>query len=80
MLARCYLSLDMLDSAETAYRQIGPGEDVHLAYIVQSSLARIALRRMGAQGETVDDAFGQIEDIYYKALEQKDQYYQETLR
>ncbi|MBR1394668.1 MAG: hypothetical protein IJ559_03300 [Prevotella sp.] len=25
VLARCYLSLDMLDSAETAYRQIGPG-------------------------------------------------------
>ena len=30
--------------------------------------------------DDVDEAFEQVEDIYYKALEQKDQYYQETLR
>ena len=30
--------------------------------------------------DDVDDAFEQVEDIYYKALEQKAQYYQETLR
>jgi hypothetical protein len=30
--------------------------------------------------DSVDEAFDQIEDIYYKALEQKDQYYQATLR
>ena len=82
VLARSYLSLNMLDSAETVYRQIDPGSDVHLAYIVQSSLANIALRRMGATQleDSVDEAFGQIEDIYYKALDQKDQYYQATLR
>ena len=82
VLARSYLELNMLDSAETVYRQIEPGEDVHLAYIVQSNLARIALRRMGATQveDSVDEAFEQIEDFYYKALEQKDQYYQETLR
>jgi len=82
VLARSYLSLNMLDSAETVYRQIDPGSDVHLAYIVQSSLANIALRRMGATQleDSVDEAFGQIEDIYYKALGQKDQYYQATLR
>jgi len=82
VLARSYLSLNMLDSAETVYRQIDPDDDVHLAYIVQSNLAKIALRRMGATQveDSVDEAFDQIEDIYYKALEQKDQYYQETLR
>ena len=82
VLARSYLSLNLLDSAETTYRQIHPGEDIHLAYIVQSSLANIALRRMGATEleDSVDEAFGQIEDCYYKALEQKDQYYQKTLR
>jgi len=82
VLARSYLSLNMLDSAETVYRQIDPDNDVHLAYIVQSNLAKIALRRMGATQveDSVDEAFDQIEDIYYKALEQKDQYYQETLR
>ena len=82
VLARSYLSLNMLDSAETVYRQMEPGDDVHLAYIVQSNLTKIALRRMGATNmeDDIDDAFEQIEDFYYKALEQKDQYYQETLR
>ena len=81
VLARSYLSLNKLDSAETIYRQIDPGDDVHLAYIVQSNLAKIALRRIGATQieDSLDEAFDQIEDIYYKALEQKDQYYQETL-
>ena len=82
VLARCYLSLNMLDSAETVYRQIEPGEDVHLAYIVQSNLAKIALRRMGAKQveDDIDEAFEQVEDFYYKALQQKDEYYQKTLR
>ena len=82
VLARSYLSLNMLDSAETVYRKIHPGDDVHLAYIVQSNLAKIALRRMGAiqVEDSVAEAFDKVEDIYYKALEQKDEYYQETLR
>ena len=82
VLARSYLNLNMLDSAETVYRQIEPGNDIHMAYIVQSNLAKIALRRMGAEHveDSVADAFEQIEDFYYKALEQKDEYYQETLR
>ena len=82
VLARSYLSLNMLDSAETVYRQIEPGDDVHLAYIVQSNLAKIALRRMGAKQveDDIDEAFELVEDFYYKALEQKDEYYQETLR
>ena len=82
VLARSYLSLNMLDSAETVYRQIEPGDDVHLAYIVQSNLAKIALRRMGATKveDDIDEAFDQVEDIYFKALGQKDQYYQASLR
>ncbi len=81
VLARSYLSLDMLDSAETVYRQIEP-DDAHLAYVVQSNLAKIALRRMGATAveDSITEAFAQVEDFYYKALEQKDEYYQETLR
>ena len=82
VLARSYLCLNMLDSAETVYRQIEPGSDVHLAYIVQSNLAKIAIRRMGATEveDSVDEAFWQIEDFYYKALQQKDQYYQASLK
>ena len=82
VLARSYLSLNMPDSAETVYRKINPGDDVHLAYIIQSNLAKIALRRMGATQveDSVAEAFDKVENIYYKALEQKDEYYQETLR
>ena len=82
VLARSYLSLNMLDSAETAYRKIDTADDVNLAYIVQSNLAIIALRRIGATQveDSVAEAFDKIEDFYYKALEQKNQYYQETLR
>ena len=82
VLGRSYLSLNMLDSAETVYRQIEPGDNVQLAYIVQSNLAKIALRRMGATQveDSVAEAFEQVEEFYYKALEQKDEYYQETLR
>ena len=82
VLARSYLSLNMLDSAETVYRQIDPDDDVHLAYIVQSNLAKIALRRMGATQveDSIAEAFAQVEDFYFKALGQKDEYYQETLR
>ena len=82
VLARSYLSLNMLDSAETVYRKISTGGDVHLAYIVQSNLAKIALRRMGATQveDSVAEAFDKVEDICFKALELKDGYYQETLR
>ena len=82
VLARSYLDLNMLDSAETIYRQMEPGDNAHLAYIVQSNLAKISLRRMGATQveDDIDEAFEQVEDFYYKALEQKDQYYQESLR
>ena len=69
--------------AKEDYRQqIDTGDDVHLAYIVQSNLAKIALRRLGATEveDSVDEAFLQIEDFYYKALEQKDQYYQASLK
>ena len=82
VLARSYLSLNMLDSAENVYRKIRSDDNVHLAYIVQSNLAKIALRRMGATQveDSVAEAFDKVEDIYYKALEQKDEYYQKTLR
>ena len=82
VLARSYLCLNMLDSAETVYRQIESGDDVHLAYIVRSNLTKIALRRMGATEveDSVEAAFEQMEEFYFAALEQKDQYYQETLR
>jgi type II secretory pathway pseudopilin PulG/predicted RNase H-like HicB family nuclease len=82
VLARCYHSLNLLDSAEVIYRQIEPGDDAYLAYIVQSNLAKIDVQRQGGakMGTAIDEAFEQIEDFYFNALQQKDDYYQETLR
>lgn len=82
VLGRCYLSLDSLDKAEATYRQMIPGDDVHAAYIVQSSLAKIAALRYGAEEaeEMIDSAFEQAEELYFKALAQKDEYYQGILQ
>ena len=59
-----------------------PGDDVHAAYIVQSSLAKIAALRYGAEEaeEMIDSAFEQAEELYFKAMEQKDEYYQGILQ
>lgn len=82
VLARCYLDCDSLAQAEATYRRMKPEDDIHAAYIVQSSLAKIAIRQRSAEAaeEAVDSAFEQAEALYFKALEQKDDYYQTTLR
>ncbi len=82
VLGRCYMDLDSLDKAEAVYRQMTPGDDIHAAYIVQSSLAKIAASRYGADGvvEVIDSAFEQAEELYFKAMGQKDDYYQAVLQ
>ena len=82
VLGRCYMELDSLDKAEAIYRQMTPSDDIHAAYIVQSSLAKIAATRFGAEEsvEVIDSAFEQAEELYFKAMEQKDGYYQAALR
>lgn len=82
VLARCYLSCDSLPQAEAAYRRMEAGDDIHAAYIIQSNLAKIAVRRRSAaEAETaIDSTFEQAERLYFRALEQKDDYYQATLQ
>ena len=81
VLGRCLMSCDSLDEAEAVYRRMRPGDDLQAAYIVQSSLAKIALRRHDTETAeaTIDEAFIHAEDLYFKALEQKDAYYQASL-
>ena len=78
VLARCLVSCDSLAEAEAVYRQMQPGADLQAAYIVQSNLAKLALHRSDivAAEEAIDSAFSHAEDLYYKALQQKDEYYQ----
>lgn len=78
VLARCLVSCDSLPEAEAVYRQMQPGADLQAAYIVQSNLAKLALHRSDivAAEEAIDSAFSHAEDLYYKALQQKDEYYQ----
>jgi len=82
VLARCYLSCDSLKQAEATYRRMEPGDDIHAAYIVQSNLAKIAVRRLAPEEaeEAIDSAFEEAEGFYFKALEQKDAYYQAALQ
>jgi hypothetical protein len=59
-----------------------PGDDIQAAYIVQSNLAKLALRRNDADSaeEAIDEAFANAEELYFKALQHKDDYYQTTMR
>ena len=81
VLARCLVSCGSLAEAEKVYRAMQPGDDLQAAYIVQSNLAKLALRRSDIEGaeEAIDEAFGHAEDLYFKALQQKDDYYQGAL-
>ena len=81
VLARCLLSCDSLAEAEAVYRQMDPGTDVQAAYIIQSNLAKLALRRNDTEAAeaAIDEAFSQSEELYYQALNQKDDYYRASL-
>ncbi len=81
VLGRCLMSCDSLAEAEAVYRRMRPGDDLQAAYIVQSNLAKLALRRQDIEAaeEAIDEAFSHAEDLYFKALEQKDAYYQASL-
>ena len=82
VLARCLVSCDSLAAAEAVYRKMQPGNDLQAAYIVQSNLAKLALRRSDTEAaeEAIDEAFGHAEDLFYNALQQKDDYYQNALQ
>lgn len=81
VLARCLVSCDSLAEAEKVYRAMQPGDDLQAAYIVQSNLAKLALRRSDTERaeEAIDEAFSHAEDLYFNALQQKDDYYQNAL-
>ena len=82
VLARCLMSCDSLAAAETVYRAMQPGDDVQASYIIQSNLAKLALQRHDneAAETAIDEAFQHAEDLYFKALQQKDEYYQNALK
>lgn len=81
VLARCLVSCDSLEAAEALYRQMQPGSDIQTNYIIQSNLAKLALRRNDRQAaeEAIDSAFHNAEELYYQALRQKDDYYQTAI-
>lgn len=82
VLARCLVSCDSLTRAEEVYRQMEPGNDLQAAYIVESNLAKLALQRNDIETaeNTIDEAFGHAEDLYFEALKQKGEYYQTALQ
>ncbi|MDO4995176.1 MAG: hypothetical protein Q4E32_09280 [Bacteroidales bacterium] len=82
VLARCYLSQDSLAQAEAIYKSMPTDSDIHMAYIVQSNLANIAVRLRDADAAeaAIDSAFEEAERLYFNALEQKDDYYQTVIQ
>ena len=82
VLARCLVSADSLVEAEALYRAMQPGDDVKLAYIIQTNLTKLALKRHDAAEaeEAIDSAFAQAEELYFDAMRQKDDYYQATMQ
>ncbi len=81
VLARCLVSCDSLVAAERVYRSMRPDEDLRTAYVIQSSLAKLALHRqdVAAAEEAIDSAFAGAEELYYRSLQQKSEYYQNSL-
>ncbi|MBP5769938.1 MAG: hypothetical protein J6W75_01055 [Bacteroidaceae bacterium] len=82
ILARCLVSCDSLSAAESVYRRMQPAEDLKTTYIIQSNLAKLALRRSDTKTAeaAIDSAFQNAEELYYQALRQKDDYYQTALQ
>ena len=82
VLARCLESCDSLSQAEALYRSMNPGSDVQLAYIIESNLARLAVLRRDVEQalESLDETFDHAEDLYFRAMHEKDQYYQSLLQ
>lgn len=81
VLARCLVSCDSLSAAEDVYRSMAPDNDIRTAYIVQSNLAKLALQCGDHESAeaAIDSAFADAEELYYRALQQKDEYYQNAL-
>ena len=82
VLARCLVSCDSLSAAEAVYRRMQPGNDLQTTYIIQSNLAKLAMRRLDTEAAeaAIDSAFQNAEGLYYQALRQKDDYYQTALQ
>ncbi|MBQ7494547.1 MAG: hypothetical protein IJT75_02085 [Bacteroidaceae bacterium] len=82
VLARCLVSCDSLSAAEAVYRRMQPGDDLQTTYIIQSNLAKLAMRRSDTEAAeaAIDSAFQNAEELYYQALRQKDDYYQTALQ
>ena len=61
---------------------MNPGSDVQLAYIIESNLARLAVLRRDVEQalESLDETFDHAEDLYFRAMHEKDQYYQSLLQ
>lgn len=81
VLARCLTSCGYFSEAESVYCAMKPEGDIQMEYIVQSSLAKLALHRsdLDAAEASIDTAFEHAEALYFDALAEKDEYYRSVL-
>ena len=81
VLARCYLQCDSLDQARTIYRQIDTHINTKARYVALRHLTEIALLEgdLDIAPDYVDSAFAAAEDVFFEAMQQKDEYHRANL-
>lgn len=81
VLANCYLQCDSLQQAREIYLQIDTRHNTKVRYAVLRHLAEIAMWQEDMQGASlyVDSAFAAAEDVFFEALQQKEEYHQANL-
>lgn len=81
VLARCYLQCDSLEQARAIYRQIDTHSNTKARYVALRHLTEIALLEGDIETAPVyvDSAFAAAEDVFFEAMQQKDEYHRANL-
>ena len=81
ILANCYLQCDSLEAARKVYAMLETRDNVKARYVALRHLSEIAMmqRDYAAAPVLVDSAFASAEDVFFQAMEQKDEYHRASL-
>ena len=81
ILAECYLKCDSIPQARDQYMKALQSDDVETQYAAYKGLAELMLARNERDSAIIyyDKAFECEESIYFKALESKEEFYEEIL-
>lgn len=82
ILATCLLQADSVEAAREVYEQLVDVRSPRARYVALRRLAEIAMltRDYALAPQLVDTAFASAEDVFFHALQQKDDYYHAVLQ